>query len=83
MHNVLQLESLQQENEQLKDKLEEVTLDLEILKNEVSEGGKIIFQLNINELSEFLIEILIRVISPFTFNIYLKIYPKINNLLFT
>jgi len=34
------LESLQQENDQLKDKLEEVTLDLEILKNEVSEGGK-------------------------------------------
>ena len=45
MHNVLQLESLQQENEQLKDKLEEVTLDLEILKNEVSEGGKIIFSI--------------------------------------
>lgn len=40
----LQLESLQQENEQLKDKLEEVTLDLEILKNEVSEGGKRNFQ---------------------------------------
>ena len=40
-------------------------------------------QLNINELSEVLIEILIRVISSFTFNIYLKIYPKINNLLFT
>lgn len=35
----LQLESIQLENEQLKDKLEEVTLDLEILKNEVSEGG--------------------------------------------
>ena len=45
MHNVLQLESLQQENEQLKDKLEEVTLDLEILKNEVSEGGKIFFSI--------------------------------------
>lgn len=45
MRNVLQLESLQQENEQLKDKLEEVTLDLEILKNEVSEGGKIIFSI--------------------------------------
>lgn len=41
---ILQLESLQQENEQLKDKLEEVTLDLEILKNEVSEGGKRNFQ---------------------------------------
>ena len=40
----LQLESLQQENDQLKDKLEEVTLDLEILKNEVSEGGKRLFQ---------------------------------------
>lgn len=39
--NIFQLESLQQENDQLKDKLEEVTLDLEILKNEVSEGGKI------------------------------------------
>ena len=43
----LQLESLQLENEQMKDKLEEVTLDLEILKNEVSEGGRTIFQWNV------------------------------------
>ena len=35
----LQLESFQAENEQLKDRVEELSLDLEILKNEISEGG--------------------------------------------
>lgn len=40
-------------------------------------------QLNINELSEVLIELLTRMISSFTFNICRNIYPKINNLLFT
>ena len=35
-----QYESLQTENESLKEKIEEVTLELEILRNEVSDGGE-------------------------------------------
>ena len=35
-----QYEGLQAENESLKDKLEEVSLELEIVRNEISEGGK-------------------------------------------
>lgn len=31
---------LAQENEQLKEKLEEVSLELDILKNEINDGGK-------------------------------------------
>ena len=31
---------LAQENEQLKEKLEEVSLELDILKNEISDGGR-------------------------------------------
>ena len=36
-----QYEELAQEHEQLKERCEEVSLELEILKNEISEGGKI------------------------------------------
>jgi len=42
----LQLETIQQENEQLKDRVEELTLDLEILKNEISEGGTLLYTPN-------------------------------------
>ena len=38
-----------QENEQLKEKLEEVSLELDILKNEISDGGMFFFQKYINE----------------------------------
>ena len=31
---------LAQENDQLKEKLEEVSLELDILKNEISDGGR-------------------------------------------
>ena len=35
----LQLESMLQENETLKEKMEELSLELEILRSEVSDGG--------------------------------------------
>lgn len=39
MINFLQLESMLQENESLKEKVEELSLELEILRSEVSDGG--------------------------------------------
>ncbi len=39
MIHFLQFESMVQENESLKEKVEELSLELEILRSEVSDGG--------------------------------------------
>ena len=39
MNDFLQFESVAQENESLKEKVEELSLELEILRSEVSDGG--------------------------------------------
>lgn len=39
LNGFLQLESVVQENESIKEKVEELSLELEILRSEVSDGG--------------------------------------------
>ena len=44
---ISQCEALQQENEQLKEKIEELTVDLQLMKEEIATAGKFLM-LNIN-----------------------------------
>ena len=61
---LLQLESAQAENEQLKDRVEELSLDLEILKNEISEGGKNREVLHHYDARRFVTPVILSVIIP-------------------